>query len=118
MLKWKLEYAPLGSGTIAGDALQHVVDGQEGTQVTAQGTTPHQFVGWTDGVLAATRKDTPSKNTKITAQFASVASLPLIQDFENPNGLKDWLVIPGPRNSGWIWEVDIPSHIQANSHML
>lgn len=118
VLKWKLEYALLGSGTIAGDALQHVVDGQEGTQVTAQGSASNQLVGWTDGVLAATRKDTPSKNTKITAKFASVAPLPLIQDFENSNSLKDWLVVSGPRNSGWIWEVDIPSHIQANSHML
>ncbi len=118
VLKWKLEYASLGSGMIAGDALQHVIDGQEGTQVTAQGSDPDQFVGWTDGVLAATRKDMPSKDTKITAQFASVASLPLTQDFENPNSLKDWLVVPGPRNSGWIWEVDIPSQIQATSHML
>lgn len=67
---WTVEYLVDANGSIIGDSLQTVVEGQSTTPVTAQGDFGFSFVSWDDGNTNATRTDGPiTEDLTFTATF-------------------------------------------------
>jgi uncharacterized repeat protein (TIGR02543 family) len=62
--------SPVSGGSIVGSATQSVAAGSPGSSVTATAAAGYSFTGWSDGVTAATRTDTPTGNMTVTANFA------------------------------------------------
>ena len=59
-------------GAISGTSPQTIVVGGSGTAVSAVANVGYHFVGWSDGVTTAVRKDTNvTANLTVTASFAS-----------------------------------------------
>jgi hypothetical protein len=68
---YTLSYAAGAHGSLTGDASQTVTYGGSGTAVTAVPDTGYHFVGWSDGVLTATRTDSGvGGDLAATASFA------------------------------------------------
>ena len=69
---YQLHYEADDGGGLSGVTSQTVEYGSEGTSVTAIAGTGRHFVSWSDGVLAAERRDTSvSADATYTASFAS-----------------------------------------------
>jgi len=68
---FSLTYTAGSNGSISGDSPQSVVEGNDGTPVTAVADPDYHFVDWSDGVLTATRQDTNvTGDITVTASFA------------------------------------------------
>ncbi|MBI5444186.1 MAG: DUF1566 domain-containing protein [Deltaproteobacteria bacterium] len=69
--RYTLSYTAGKNGAIEGAASQTVDHGGDGSAVTAVPAVGHHFVGWSDGLTAATRAETAVKaNLAVTANFA------------------------------------------------
>lgn len=68
--KYTLTYSATTGGYIAGESEQIVEEGANGSAVTAVANEGYKFVGWSDGVTAAERRDTSvADDITVTAQF-------------------------------------------------
>jgi len=68
---YDLTYTAGVGGTIDGTTPQTVNSGESGTEVTAVADPGYHFVGWSDGVLTASRTDmNVTGNVSVTADFA------------------------------------------------
>ena len=68
---YTLTYTAGAGGTITGTSPQSVDHGGSGTPVTAVPDTGYHFVGWSDGLLTATRTDADvAADASVTAAFA------------------------------------------------
>jgi predicted outer membrane repeat protein len=68
---YTLAYAAGDGGSVTGEAQQTVVYGHDGTAVTAQASTGHHFVRWSDGSALNPRNDTDvNADLNVTAEFA------------------------------------------------
>ncbi len=66
-----LTYTAGEGGSIAGESVQTVEYGRDGTEVTAVPDPGYRFVGWSDGVATASRTDTEVKaDLTVVAEFA------------------------------------------------
>jgi len=75
---YTLTYKAGPNGVVSGESPQAVDHGSFGTAVTAVPNRGYRFVGWSDGVMTATRTDTNVIAAKVvTANFASLCSLTL-----------------------------------------
>ena len=69
--EYTLTYLAGPNGSITGTTPQIVAHGGSGTAVTAAPDAGHHFVSWSDGVLTATRTDSPvTADLTVTASFA------------------------------------------------
>ena len=69
--QFTLTYAPGAGGSLTGEAPQTVDYGSDGTAVTALPDQHYSFVGWSDGVLTASRTDlNVTGDVTVTALFA------------------------------------------------
>jgi hypothetical protein len=66
---YTLTYAAAPGGSVDGDTEQTVIHGSDGTPVAAVPDAGCHFVGWSDGVVAASRQD-----TEVTEDIAAVAN--------------------------------------------
>ncbi len=67
---YTLNYKAGKGGKIEGDSSQKVVEGNNGTKVTAVANTGYHFVGWSDGKTDASRKDTNvNEDINVSAEF-------------------------------------------------
>jgi formylglycine-generating enzyme required for sulfatase activity len=76
-----LTYTAGPGGSISGNASQSVVEGNDGTAVTAVPNSGFAFTGWSDGVLTAARTDTNvladlSVTANFQAQLVEMISVP------------------------------------------
>lgn len=72
-ITYSLIYTAGTHGSIAGNAMQTVVKGASGTEVTAIPDTGYYFTGWSDGVATAARTEMDVQaNLSVTANFAAV----------------------------------------------
>lgn len=70
---FKLIYNADKGGKIVGESVQYVDENGNGSEVTAVANTGFRFIGWSDGVTNATRKDTDIKgNITVTAKFEMI----------------------------------------------
>lgn len=77
--KFSIEYLIVAGGSLSGTAMQLVVSGTDGTQVTAVADEGYVFMGWSDGVTSATRKETGVRtNISVIAHFEKVYQLQYI----------------------------------------
>ena len=68
--EYTLNYAAQAGGYIRGNTSQTVLRGEDGTSVTAVAEDGYEFIGWSDGVRNATRKEENVQSSDtITAQF-------------------------------------------------
>ncbi|SFE75128.1 repeat domain (List_Bact_rpt) [Paenibacillus catalpae] len=68
---YKLTYAAGAGGSVTGAATQEVNYEADGSEVRAESAIGYHFIGWSDGVLADTRKDTQiAADLNVTANFA------------------------------------------------
>jgi uncharacterized repeat protein (TIGR02543 family) len=68
--EFTLSYSASAGGSITGESAQTVVEGEDGSPVTAVADVGHAFEAWSDGVLAPTRAETNVRaNLSVTAQF-------------------------------------------------
>lgn len=69
--EYTVTYIATAGGTISGAATQYVVQGHDGTPVTAVADLGHHFVQWSDGLLSPLRTETSvSANVTVIALFA------------------------------------------------
>lgn len=67
---WDLTYTAGAGGSISGDLSQEVLDGENGTLVTAVPEAGHQFANWSDDRVVAPRRDLNVKgDISVTAYF-------------------------------------------------
>ena len=72
-LEVPVEYGVYKGGKIVGSTSQSIVCGGDATEVTAIPDEGYEFLGWTDGVKTATRRDTEIKhNIRVKANFAPI----------------------------------------------
>ena len=65
-----LTYTAEAGGTISGVSIQGIPTGEDGTAVTAVPNSGYTFVGWSDGVMTATRTDIEiTSDINVTAEF-------------------------------------------------
>ena len=84
----KLTYVACEGGTIEGDAVQSIPVGGSGTAVTAVPNSGYTFVGWSDGVMTATRTDIEiTSDINVTAEFDVIGN---IVDFAGGNGTTEY----------------------------
>ncbi|MBP3320847.1 MAG: InlB B-repeat-containing protein [Clostridia bacterium] len=69
---YTLTYLATEGGTVQGEALQQVVLGEQGSEVTAVAEEGYRFVSWSDGSTQATRSDVASENLTLTAVFEQI----------------------------------------------
>ncbi len=70
---YTLTYTAGDHGSIQGEVDQTVIEGSDGTAVTAVPVEGYGFVQWSDGVTTATRQDTDVKgDISVTATFADL----------------------------------------------
>ena len=75
--QYTLTYVAGPNGTISGVSPQTVSYGASGAQVTAVPDPTFQFMGWSDGVLTATRTDAEvASDVIVTANFAGPVGVP------------------------------------------
>ena len=68
--KYTLTYSAATGGYIEGESEQIVEEGANGSVVTAVADEGYEFVGWSDGVTTAERRDTNvAEDITVTAQF-------------------------------------------------
>lgn len=68
---WYLIYTAGANGIITGETSQQVVNGGDGTEVTAHANPGYKFDGWSDGVTTAARTDTAvAADINVTANFS------------------------------------------------
>ena len=73
-----LTYSAGEGGSITGDNIQQVEEGESGTAVTAKPNAGYVFTGWSDGVTTAERTDTSvSADINVTAQFRALNNFAL-----------------------------------------
>lgn len=71
---FKLEYKAGNGGRIEGESTQYVTEKGSGSAVTAVANTGYRFIGWSDGVTSASRRDTNViANLTVTAKFEMIA---------------------------------------------
>jgi len=68
---YTVTYAAQSGGTVTGNTAQTGLYGTSGTAVTAVANAGYHFLGWSDGLLAATRTDTFPGDVTVTAYFAA-----------------------------------------------
>ena len=66
---YEISYLAGAGGSIDGETLQTLLEGQTGKQVTAVALEGYEFVSWDDGVTEPSRTDTASANVVYTAIF-------------------------------------------------
>jgi len=69
---FQLTYGTDLHGSITGSAIQKLVAGSTGSQITAIAQSGYQFVSWSDGKTEATRIDTPTQDTSLVATFKQI----------------------------------------------
>ncbi len=70
-----LTYTAGENGSITGETSQTILEGQDGTTVTAVPNTGYTFTSWSDGVLTASRTDTNvTADITVTAEFNLISS--------------------------------------------
>lgn len=73
-----LTYSAGEGGSITGDNIQQVEEGESGTAVTAKPNAGYVFTGWSDGITTAERTDTAvTADINVTAQFRALNSFTL-----------------------------------------
>lgn len=73
-----LTYSAGEGGSITGDNIQQVKEGESGTAVTVKPNAGYVFTGWSDGVTTAERTDTAvTADINVTAQFRALNSFTL-----------------------------------------
>ncbi len=83
-----LSYFAGEGGTIEGTTEQSVLAGDSGTAVTAVPNSGYTFVGWSDGVMTATRTDIEiTSDINVTAEFDVIGN---IVDFAGGNGTTEY----------------------------
>ena len=83
-----LSYFAGEGGTIEGTTEQSVLAGDSGTAVTAVPNSGYAFVGWSDGVMTATRTDIEiTSDINVTAEFDVIGN---IVDFAGGNGTTEY----------------------------
>ena len=83
-----LSYFAGEGGTIEGTTEQSVLAGDSGTAVTAVPNDGWYFVGWSDGVMTATRTDIEiTSDINVTAEFDVIGN---IVDFAGGNGTTEY----------------------------
>jgi formylglycine-generating enzyme required for sulfatase activity len=71
-----LTYTAGTGGSVSGNLVQSVVDGNSGSPVTAVPNSGFAFTGWSDGVPTATRTDTNVlANLSVTANFIALPGM-------------------------------------------
>ncbi|MCC7160129.1 peptidoglycan-binding protein [Candidatus Nomurabacteria bacterium] len=80
-----ITYIAGSNGSISGSTSQRIIDGGNGTAVTATPDSGYVFDTWSDGVLTATRTDTNVTNDKIvTATFIPTIAISAIAGVTAP----------------------------------
>jgi len=70
VLNHYLVYEAGEGGTLLGFVVQTIINGKDGTTVTAVPNTGYLFVSWSDGVLTAARTDVKIyENLRVKASF-------------------------------------------------
>ena len=83
-----LSYFAGEGGTIEGTTEQSVLAGDSGTAVTAVPNSGYTFVGWSDGVMTATRTDIEiTSDINVTAEFDVIGNT---VDFAGGNGTTEY----------------------------
>ena len=74
-------YLAAEGGSIAGESVQHVQSGGDGTQVMALADEGYAFVGWDDGSEEPVRRETGvTQDITLTAQFVSAHEVMFVCD--------------------------------------
>ncbi len=96
---YQLTYTAGAHGTISGDTSQAVAANGDATTVTAVPDPGYHFVGWSDGVLSATRQETNvTSDLWATANFdLPIAGLggSLVTELNSTDGYKEYLASSG-----------------------
>ena len=72
VLNHYLVYEAGEGGTISGSVVQTIINGKDGTTVTAVPNSGYLFVSWSDGVLTASRTDIKIyENLRVKASFGA-----------------------------------------------
>ncbi len=80
--EYTLSYIAGANGSVTGTTSQTVSYGSNGTEVTAVPDKGYHFVGWSDGVTTATRKDINiTGNINVTANFKINSYIVTFKDF-------------------------------------
>ena len=72
--KVTLSYSCEEGGVIEGQAMQSLIPGVAGSQVTAVALEGYKFVEWSDGLKSATRYDIARENLSVSATFTDKVS--------------------------------------------
>jgi hypothetical protein len=106
--QYTLTYVAGPNGTISGATPQAVNHGATGSEVTAVPDPGYGFVGWSDGVLTATRTDAAvTADMTVTANFAGPVGVPLPGGWHTRLGLAQ----PNPLRPG----TSIPFSLRAEA---
>jgi len=104
VIKYKLQYT-VGEGgeLLAGDLLQEVLAGENGTQVSVKAKEGYLFIGWSDGNKDLARTDlNVSEDMSVTARFIKPYLLSWTESFElGASNLSDWELAKPSRGKGW-----------------
>jgi autotransporter-associated beta strand protein len=99
--EFNLTYTAGANGSISGATPQTIVQGGNGSVVTAVPNTGYHFVSWSDGVLTATRTDSNiQSNLSVTATFAMAPYAAWIQSFSAITDANDRLPGADPDGDG------------------
>lgn len=70
VLNHYLVYEAGAGGTLTGEVVQTIINGKDGTTVTAVPNSGYLFVSWSDGVLTPARTDVKIyENLRVKASF-------------------------------------------------
>ena len=70
---YSVEYISQDGGIVYGDINQSVRQNDSGTEVVAVANEGYEFVGWSDGIMTATRfEDNVNEKVIVTAQFDKI----------------------------------------------